>query len=115
METAITDEDIFMETAITEKTDKPWLWKKGQSGNPSGRPKGTLKDYVREKFVLMSPEEKEEFLIKISPEMQWRMGEGNPHQATDVTSDGKALVLPSEIILKNDSTPSSKPDSERPA
>ncbi len=30
------------ETAITSQpdiqTDKPWLWKKGQSGNPSGRP-----------------------------------------------------------------------------
>jgi|GEM_PF-2503277 len=57
---------------------------KGFSGNPSGRPKGTLKDYVRQKFVLMSNEEKEEFLKNITPEMQWRMGEGNPKQDTEM-------------------------------
>ena len=25
-----------------EETDKPWLFKKGQSGNPLGRPKGSI-------------------------------------------------------------------------
>jgi hypothetical protein len=28
-----------LETANTPATDKPWLWKPGQSGNPAGRPK----------------------------------------------------------------------------
>src|SRR3990167_7565707 len=70
-------------------------FKKGFSGNPNGRPKNTLKDYIREKFMEMSDEEKEEFLKKISPEFKWRMGEGNPESATDITSGGK--VISSEL------------------
>jgi hypothetical protein len=95
-----------MESANTPNTDKPWLWKPGQSGNPSGRPKGTLKDYVRAKFIQMTDEEKEEFLGKIQPDMQWRMGEGNPKQDTDITSGGKPIILPVEIIKQNDPTDS---------
>jgi hypothetical protein len=51
---------------------------KGVSGNPSGRPKGTLKDYIRQKLCDMTPAEKEEFLKTIPTEVQWKMGEGNP-------------------------------------
>mgnify|MGYP001562722570 FL=1 len=55
-------------------------FKSGISGNPLGRPKNTLKDYVRQKFMEMTEAEKEEFLKLIKPEEQWRMGEGNPKQ-----------------------------------
>lgn len=34
--------------AISKPADKPYLWKKGQSGNPGGRPKG-LASLIREK------------------------------------------------------------------
>ena len=50
----------------------------GFSGNLNGRPKNTLKEYVKGKFIKMSDKEKEEFLTKISPEVSWKMGEGNP-------------------------------------
>lgn len=66
-------------------------FKVGVSGNPKGRPKNTLKDYVRQKFMLMTDEEKEDFLEKIPPEIIWKMGEGNPMQNTDVTTDGESL------------------------
>ena len=65
----------------------------GVSGNPSGRPKGTLKEYVSRKFREMSDEEKEQWLAehKIAGEVQWKMGEGNP--TSELTGkDGKDLI-----------------------
>ena len=58
-------------------------FKEGFSGNPSGRPKGSLKDYVKNKLSEMALEEKEDFLKKINPEFVWRMGEGNPEQKSE--------------------------------
>lgn len=79
------------ETANSPKTEKPWLFKKGQSGNPSGRPKGTLKDYVRQKFMAMSTDEKEAFISGIDDAVVWRMAEGNPAQETDITTGGDKI------------------------
>ena len=52
----------------------------GQSGNPSGRPKNSLKSYIAKKLADMSDEEKDKWLKdnKIGGEIQWKMGEGNP-------------------------------------
>lgn len=60
------------------KPPKEFQWKPGQSGNPGGRPKSTLKDYDRRKFNDMSDQEKEKFLKTIAPELRYRMAEGNP-------------------------------------
>ena len=66
---------------------KPFSFKPGQSGNPSGRPKGTLKDFVRQQFIDMTPEEKAAFLKDIPKEIRWRMGEGNPAQEQQLTGN----------------------------
>lgn len=91
----------------------PHVYKKGQSGNPAGRPLGiSLKEYARLKFRSMTDEEKEEFFNGIQKIELFKMAEGNPHQDTDVTSKGeRILVLPSELINKNGITPSTETNS----
>lgn len=69
-------------------------FKEGYSGNPGGRPKDSLKSYVRRKFFEMTDSQKEEFLNSIPPEVQWKMSEGNPHQGVDV----KAQVTISDVL-----------------
>lgn len=86
----------------------------GVSGNPSGRPKNTLKDYLRQKFNNMTDEEKEAWLIThdVPADVQWKMAEGNPANATDITSQGKPIIqLTPEIAAKNAITPSPESDS----
>jgi hypothetical protein len=64
---------------------KQYHWKPGESGNPGGRPKGTLKDYDRQRFLNMSDEEKEAFLSRIDPAFRYRMAEGNPTEDKQIT------------------------------
>lgn len=70
-------------------------FKPGVSGNPSGRPKDTMKDYLRHKFTGMDDKAKEEFVKtnKVSGEMQIKLAEGNPANATDLTTDGQPLKI----------------------
>jgi hypothetical protein len=84
---------------------KPWQFKPGQSGNPGGRPKGTvsLKTYARKYLEGLSEEEKLEFMAGLDKSEVWRMAEGNPATNTDITSGGdKILVMPAELITKNE-------------
>jgi len=77
---------------------------KGSVHNPGGRPRNTMKDYIARKFSNMTDEEKEAWLTenRVSAEIIWRMGEGNPRQDTDVTTDGEKLNTP--ILVKFDDT-----------
>lgn len=69
---------------------KKYSWKKGQSGNPKGRPKEkTLKEWVRDTLKVMSDEDRITFLKGMKPEFVWRMAEGNPAQ--DITSGGQPI------------------------
>ncbi len=65
---------------------QPFQWKKGQSGNAAGRPKGkTMKEYARELLERQTEEERQEFLHGLPKEIIWKMAEGNPKQ--DITGD----------------------------
>ena len=85
-----------MEEESQEQTNnRPWLYKKGQSGNPGGRPVGSksLKTYVKEKLASMTDEEREEYLAGLDKKTIWEMSEGKPKQ--DVEAD---ITLNSKII-----------------
>lgn len=82
-----------------ENSSKPWLWKKGQSGNLAGRPRGkTMKEYAKDYLAAMTDEERDNFMDGIPKEVIWKMSEGNP--SNEVTGkDGKDLIPePSEKI-----------------
>lgn len=97
-----------MEYALMNPSDKqinnnpkPWLWKKGQSGNVMGRPKGkTMKEYVKSYLERMSDEERDEWLEGIPKEIIWKLAEGMPQTNADITSGGKPLIEISESIAK---------------
>lgn len=78
----------------------PYMWKKGQSGNPAGRPKGkTMKEYARELLECQTDEERQEFLHGIPKHDIWKMAEGNP--TSELTGKGGKDLIP-EIITQEE-------------
>ena len=98
-----------------KSNNKPWLFKKGQAPGP-GRPKGSgksLKEYAREYLANMTEEERWEYFDGLDKTDIWKMGEGLPSQHTDITSGGKPLYLPPELLNKNDlPTQGTEPNSQ---
>lgn len=80
------------EIKIRKERLAPYMWQKGQSGNPSGRPKGkTVKERAREALMRLSDAEFDKFLLGMDKYDVWRMAEGNPAQ--DLTSGGEKIQV----------------------
>ena len=83
---------------------QPYIWKKGQTGNPNGRPKGkTLKEFARLYLETLPDDEKVDYLSSLPTEIVWKMAEGNPANATDLTSKGEAISF--NVVKYGDNQP----------
>jgi hypothetical protein len=89
--------------AQEQPNKRPWMYKKGQSGNPGGRTKGSksMKTYIAERLAVLSEDKREEFLDGLSKEVIWKMAEGAPSTQTDITTKGEKLnvVSPESLAL----------------
>lgn len=93
-----------MEETIAKNTDNqsknsrvapllPYQWKKGQSGNIMGRPKGkTMKEYAKEYLERMTDDERDEWLEGIEKHKIWEMSEGKAKQDVDTKVSGDLVI-----------------------
>ena len=80
----------------TAKKQRGRPFKKGKSGNPKGRPPGSIsiRDKVRQ-HLEQNPEDVKEIVkhfVKENRELMWQMLEGKPKQQMEVDVDKESII-----------------------
>lgn len=72
-----------------------YLFKKGVSGNPGGRPIGSksMKTYAREYLENMDEDDRIAFLNSLDPKTIWEMSEGKAKQDMDIKGEVVSKVI----------------------
>ena len=74
-----------MEELKEQSNSRPWLFKKGQSGNPMGRPPGrSLKDRAKAYLAGLTDDEAEEYFAGMDKRDVWEMAEGKAEAKADL-------------------------------
>lgn len=88
---------------------KNYRWPKGVSGNPKGRPPGSIspRDKIRQMFEN-DPDAFHDFLTKyvndpVNRKHVVELLDGKPHQSIDHTTGGKELPIPILNVFTHDS------------
>jgi len=85
-----------VENQAKNKVDyiRPYMWKKGQSGNIMGRPKGkTMKEYARQYLERMTDEERDAWLEGLSKDTIWEMAEGKAKQDVEMSGEVTSKII----------------------
>lgn len=73
---------------------KPWQFKKGQSGNPKGRPPGkSMKERAKAMLNAMTEEEEQEFFAGMDKRTIWEMAEGKAKQDVDLSAEIVSKII----------------------
>lgn len=92
------DEELTGEQLINSKVPKQlqkYVFKKGVSGNPSGRPAGvkSMKQFAKEYLEALPEEDRIAFLNSVDHKTIWEMSEGKPKQDMEVSGEFKAKII----------------------